>query len=1393
MRCCTKGGVEDRMQKPDAVGQPPRLPRPHGKAVRGNRSRCPTGLTRILAVSAACVLFAFTPEVHSLEATPGAGLSLQQLEDFRAKGVPDDQWPALLETLGREDQKAAVRALIKGLEPFPKVRLAELLGHPKLAVRLGALDLLEDAAGETFGFDPWQDEPAAGANAEALTRWKSWVETGKAPTQAVTTLNSDTFRALALEIMSGNRERAERAMQRLEVHGFSAVAHIEAFLHNQPTLEPAARGALKNAEYRVVILQSLPKEAGALSRDLALGTPEAQSTALGALGEGGPAVLPVIAEMLVSPDPLVRETAVDAAFKAGHQHAVPIVVEHIEREKTESVLHAMLRGLGQYAANDAEIGAITRLLDHPAENVAISALDALAANQHGNVSDAVAKRLADSRWRVRAAALETIGKRNLNSLSTQVTERLHDPDLFVRVTAVGTLQRIAQGNATKLLVEEFQKQDDLKAPILRALFAGDKMPPNAVWEALWKAPPEIILQCLDTLEDRDDHRGARIPQAARFVNHPNRDVAASALRLLASRGRHSSLLLTALTSGDDARRDAVLDQLHLPPASLPAGATSPSSSNRSTAERTANPLLDRLYTLFRNATPKPATPPVVEAGSFPQEAQASPAEMRVVLERFLREGSPRQRFQAATVLTSQGDSKAAQFLVGTFDTLSSLDRRSVALSLENLSDWESGPIRELAAKLLRDPTDDVREKAIEAWLEGKKPERFAGLLAELSRPGSQLRPDDIYGYELDTLAQDTRARRIILDWARAVFADSSAPEQNRVLAIVLLGRSGQAKEGGVEQMLDAPRPWLRRAAYRALGTSAVQNRLDALLRDESAHVRAVIPFLASPDNNGWRHWFDDAHSVRDYEDIGGNRYSSRPSFGAWAQKNGGTSAAAPQLIAAVEKLGSDPSDLVRFEARFASLRMGRPTDPAALAGLLASQPADGDARERLGNYLESNFSRLGKSYGVLVPLVTGISPDNHQKLLKHFGLEGDKTFTSFAALSKLAPAPVDAGAAPDISVDERPTNVQPAAQKDFRVIFFFKPGCRDCARVRDMLQRHAAALPEMLIEEHNIDSSRDTLLNEALSARFQIKDTLHQATPAVFTQAGALIRDDITFPRLGDLLRKTATVAPDATWANVGTSEITTAAQTVTQRYAALSFGVVAAAGLLDGINPCAFATIIFLLSYLQVARRTPGEILAVGGAFIAAVFLAYFLVGLGLAQLLTQLSALRIAGTALNYLLAAFALLVAMLSFRDAQLATQGNLGEMTLQLPGMLKEQIRSVVRTGTRSTRFVAAAFGAGIVISFLELACTGQVYLPTIQYMLRAGHTSAAGHLLIYNSAFVVPLIIVFLLAWTGLKSESLIRFQKKHTAAVKVLTGVLFLLLAAFLIFGSSSLSGRLGS
>jgi len=54
-----------------------------------------------------------------------------------------------------------------------------------------------------------------------------------------------------------------------------------------------------------------------------------------------------------------------------------------------------------------------------------------------------------------------------------------------------------------------------------------------------------------------------------------------------------------------------------------------------------------------------------------------------------------------------------------------------------------------------------------------------------------------------------------------------------------------------------------------------------------------------------------------------------------------------------------------------------------------------------------------------------------------------------------------------------------------------------------------------------------------------------------------------------------------------------------------------------------------------------------------------------------------------------------------------------------------------------------------VSLFELACTGQVYLPVIARMVKKGESSRSlGLLSLYNFGFILPLAVLFILAWSG---------------------------------------------
>ena len=215
-------------------------------------------------------------------------------------------------------------------------------------------------------------------------------------------------------------------------------------------------------------------------------------------------------------------------------------------------------------------------------------------------------------------------------------------------------------------------------------------------------------------------------------------------------------------------------------------------------------------------------------------------------------------------------------------------------------------------------------------------------------------------------------------------------------------------------------------------------------------------------------------------------------------------------------------------------------------------------------------------------------------------------------------------------------------------------------------------------------------------------------------------------------------------------------------------------AGLLDGVNPCAFSTLLFFLSFVSLRKKRKEAVLSTGLAFIAGVFIAYFFLGFGLlASLRTFLSAGR-ASFWLNVAVSAAAAILAVLSLRDAIRARAGRVEDSTLKLPKGLREMSHAVIRRFAGSKAGIALAVLAGGTVSLIELACTGQIYLPTLAYLNRTAFSSRSAILLLtYNLAFVLPLILVFALFYLGLTHDRIQSWYRRRIAAVRFVTAVFF--------------------
>jgi len=343
--------------------------------------------------------------------------------------------------------------------------------------------------------------------------------------------------------------------------------------------------------------------------------------------------------------------------------------------------------------------------------------------------------------------------------------------------------------------------------------------------------------------------------------------------------------------------------------------------------------------------------------------------------------------------------------------------------------------------------------------------------------------------------------------------------------------------------------------------------------------------------------------------------------------------------------------------------------------------------------------------------------------------------------------------------------------------YFYQTGCQSCSRIEADLAYLRSKYPQLIVESFNVYENAG-LANWLAQRANREEDFL---TPAVFIGNQAWLgEDEITPQNIEFALQCLAQEGAPKVWEAYDQEQ---GISTIAAQFRAMSWLTVVLAGLVDGLNPCAFATLIFFVSYLTLSGRKGREVLLVGASFTLGVFMAYLVIGLGLYELLDRLGQwLTILGRWVYGITAVLCLGLAVFSFLDFLKVRKGDLGDMALKLPENLRKRINAAIRKGRGMRGYTIGAFVTGLVISLLELACTGQVYLPTIIFVssMPELRLRAIFYLVLYNLLFILPLMVVFILAYFGTTSKDLTKFLQKNAAVVKLGTTLLFLALGIWL-------------
>ncbi len=220
-----------------------------------------------------------------------------------------------------------------------------------------------------------------------------------------------------------------------------------------------------------------------------------------------------------------------------------------------------------------------------------------------------------------------------------------------------------------------------------------------------------------------------------------------------------------------------------------------------------------------------------------------------------------------------------------------------------------------------------------------------------------------------------------------------------------------------------------------------------------------------------------------------------------------------------------------------------------------------------------------------------------------------------------------------------------------------------------------------------------------------------------------------------------------------------------------LTLPAVIGAGLIDSLNPCAFALLLVfvstMLAMLQRQSDAAGAALARrwllsrGGIYILGIFLTYLALGFGL---LGALQAAKVLSS--SHLVSRIAALVALgLGLVVMQEALLPELGSRLSAHMNM--SRMRNLV--GRMS---VPALFGAGMLVGLCTVPCAGAVYLAVLALLsAQATILAGVGYLVLYNVVFVAPLVIILALASSPPIYRTLARWQLRQRLALKLGTGV----------------------
>ena len=219
------------------------------------------------------------------------------------------------------------------------------------------------------------------------------------------------------------------------------------------------------------------------------------------------------------------------------------------------------------------------------------------------------------------------------------------------------------------------------------------------------------------------------------------------------------------------------------------------------------------------------------------------------------------------------------------------------------------------------------------------------------------------------------------------------------------------------------------------------------------------------------------------------------------------------------------------------------------------------------------------------------------------------------------------------------------------------------------------------------------------------------------------------------------------------------------------TLGLVIGSAAIDAINPCAIGVLILMVSVVLGSGQSTKRLVAVGSAYILAIFLTYLLAGLGLVYFLSEIPI--VFAEYLSLTVGSLVVLAGILEIKDYFWYGKG----FSLQIPAKYANKIHNM--SNSKST--IGGVMLLGAFVAVVELPCTGAPYLAIINILSVNFDVWALMLMVLYNLIFVSPLIVILIMVAGGTKLSSVAKWKEDSKGTMRLFMGVLMVALGWILI------------